>query len=264
MISVIIPVYNAEDTIYNALSSIRYQTWGEFEIIIINDGSTDTSFEEIIRFKKNHADLKIMVIDKMHEGVSATRNMGLKIAEGDYIAFLDADDEWHPQKTIKQLAVFNQVSEASFVGCTFKPSLSKNSEHLKKIKSKDLLFKNFFIMSSVLMKRKVFETVGFFEPAKLRGEDHHYFLRTTQSFSCIALNEQLVTYGNGKRGFGQNGLSGNLMKMEISELQNLVYAHKVLKLPLFTCCNAILFSIAKFIRRVIISLPDMITSSSKK
>ncbi|HEY2725575.1 MAG TPA: glycosyltransferase family A protein, partial [Parafilimonas sp.] len=227
------------------------------------DGSTDNSLEEIIRFKKNHSDLKITVIDKMHEGVSATRNIGLKIAKGDYIAFLDADDEWHPEKTIKQLAVFNQVSEASFVGCTFKPSL-KNSEYSKKIKPKDLLFKNLFVMSSVLMKRKVFETVGFFEPKKLRGEDYHYFLRTTQSFSCIALDEQLVNYGHGKRGFGQRGLSGNLIKMEMAELQNLVYAHKVLKLPLFTCCNAILFSIVKFIRRVIICLPDMVTSSSKK
>jgi glycosyltransferase involved in cell wall biosynthesis len=253
MISVIIPVYNAKDTIYNALSSIRCQTWGEFEIIIVNDGSTDNSLEEIIRFKKNHPNLKITIIDKMHEGVSATRNIGLKIAKGDYIAFLDADDEWHPEKTIKQLAILKEAPEADLVGCYFKPVAAEGVlNRFSYITSKDMLFKNFFQTSTVIMKRKVFDAVGFFEKSFSCGEERNYFLRASKTFSCVLINENLINYGNGKRGFGQSGLSGNLIQMEIGELKNLVYDYKVLKLPFFACCNAVAYSMAKFIRRVFI------------
>src|SRR5436305_14371620 len=99
IISVIIPVYNAEYTIYSALNSIKRQTEGRFEIIVVNDGSTDNSLDAIYAFKKTNTHLNIIVIDKSHEGVSATRNIGLQLASGTYIAFLDADDEWHPEKT---------------------------------------------------------------------------------------------------------------------------------------------------------------------
>ena len=95
-LSVIIPVYNAGDTIGAALESVACQQAGEFEIIIVNDGSTDNSIDEIYAFKKAHPELRVTIIDKQHEGVSATRNVGLRIASGNYIAFLDADDVWYP------------------------------------------------------------------------------------------------------------------------------------------------------------------------
>jgi glycosyltransferase involved in cell wall biosynthesis len=256
LISVIIPMYNAENTIYAALNSINTQTEGKFEIIIVNDGSTDDSLSEVYVFKKAHPRLNMIIIDKMHEGVSATRNTGLRIATGDYIAFLDADDEWHPEKTFRQLTVLNEVSEAAFVGCHFKPvaprSIFNKLSHLTRITSRDLLFKNFFQTSTVLMKRNVFDAVGYFERSISYGEERNYFLRVSKTFPCMLMNENLINYGNGKRGFGQSGLSGNLMQMEMGELKNLVYAYRVLDLPLFTCCSAIIFSLAKFMRRVCI------------
>jgi len=256
IISVIIPVYNAGHTITAALNSIVHQTEGKFEIIVVNDGSTDDSITQVYLFKKLHPELQITIIDKKHEGVSATRNTGLRIATGDYIAFLDADDEWHAEKTIKQLAILNETPDTDFVGCLYKPfpkhSMQKKPASLKNVSAKDLLFKNFFQTSTVIMKRKVFETVGYFERSRSHAEERHYFLRTSTLFSCILINENLINYGNGKRAFGQNGLSGNLWQMEIGELKNLVYAYKELNMPLFTCSSAIIFSVMKFARRLMI------------
>jgi glycosyltransferase involved in cell wall biosynthesis len=256
LISVIIPMYNAEKTICSTLNSIHSQTEGKFEIIVVNDGSTDTSLAEVYDFKKAHSQLCMIIVDKMHEGVSATRNTGLRIASGDYIAFLDADDEWHPEKTTKQLTVLEEVPEADFVGCLYKPlavrSLLRDFSHLTQITSKDLLFKNFFQTSTVIMKRKVFDAVGYFEKTISYGEERHYFLRVSKTFPCMLMNENLINYGNGKRAFGQSGLSANLVQMEIGELKNLVYAYRALDLPLITCCNAIMFSLLKFVRRLCI------------
>lgn len=255
MISVIIPVFNAEQTIIAALNSIMIQTEGCFEIIVINDGSTDNSLKQILSFKLNYPQTNIVIIDKKHEGVSATRNMGLKLATGNYIAFLDADDEWHPEKTTKQLSVFKNTAEADFIGCLYKPkhdhSLKKNNT-LVPVKSKDLLFNHFFQTSTVVMKKHVFDSIGYFEKSKSFGEERHYFLRVSTLFSCLLLNEKLINYGSGKRGFGQSGLSANIFQLEAGELKNLIYAYKVLNMPLFICCNAIIFSIAKFIRRLYI------------
>lgn len=252
-ISVIIPVYNAENTITAALNSINRQTEGKFEIIVVNDGSTDDSLEAIYTFKKTNLHLNIIVIDKPHEGVSATRNIGLRLASGNYIAFLDADDEWHPEKTIKQLTILKETPEADLVGCHFKPlDVRSVLNSLSHITSRDMLFKNFFQTSTVLMKRKVFDAVGFFERSFSYGEERNYFLRASKTFSCVLINENLINYGNGKRGFGQSGLSGNLIQMEIGELKNLVYAYRVLDLPFFACCNAIIYSLAKFMRRIYI------------
>jgi len=254
IISVIIPIYNAENTITAALNSISRQTEGKFEIIVVNDGSTDNSLTEVYNFKKAYPELYIIIIDKPHEGVSATRNTGLRIATGNYIAFLDADDQWHPEKTIKQLAILNETPHADVVGCLHIPSDKrkpvKDLALLKHITSKDMLFKNFSQTSTILMKRKVFEATGYFDRSMSYGEERRYLLQASTLFSCVLMNENLITYGNGKRGFGQSGLSGNIVQMEIAELKNLVYAYKVLGMPLFACCNAIIFSLIKFMRRV--------------
>jgi glycosyltransferase involved in cell wall biosynthesis len=254
LISVVIPMYNSENTISATLNSINCQTEGKFEIIIINDGSIDNSLSKAYTFKKAHPHLNIIIIDKAHEGVSATRNAGLCIATGNYIAFLDADDEWYPEKTVKQLAVLNQAADIAVVGCLHKPNhyVNKKKAGLRQVRPKDMLFKNFFQTSTVIMKRKVFETVGYFERSISHGEERHYFLRASKVFPCMLISENLINYGNGKRGFGQTGLSGDLLQMEVGELKSLFYAYKNLDLPLFACFNAIIFSLMKFIRRICI------------
>ena len=92
--SVIIPVYNASNYLVACLSSVLAQTFQSFEVICINDGSTDRSLEILQDFRKR--DARIQVLQSKHEGVSSARNAGLDAARGEFILFLDADDEIFP------------------------------------------------------------------------------------------------------------------------------------------------------------------------
>ncbi|MEN7973732.1 MAG: glycosyltransferase, partial [Verrucomicrobiota bacterium] len=89
-VSVVMPVYNAESTVLQAVESLRAQTFQPLEIIVINDGSTDGTMELL------HKQADIRLLDHSHRGIAATLNDGLAAAEGDYIARMDADDLCHP------------------------------------------------------------------------------------------------------------------------------------------------------------------------
>ena len=93
-------MYNAENVICNALDSVKNQTFPleKFEIIVVNDGSTDNSFEVVKSYIEKNPDLNIQLINQKNGGVSKARNAALKLAKGDYIALLDSDDEWLPTK----------------------------------------------------------------------------------------------------------------------------------------------------------------------
>ncbi len=92
LISVVIPLYNKAHTIVNTLNTVMCQTYRDFEVIIVNDGSTDDGVDVI---EKNFNDSRIRIFNQKNVGVSVARNIGIKIAKGKWIAFLDADDEWH-------------------------------------------------------------------------------------------------------------------------------------------------------------------------
>lgn len=93
MISIVIPLYNKEQTIINTLNSVFKQTYSNFEIVIINDGSTDNSVKII---NQNFDDARIRIINQKNAGVSAARNKGIEESRGEWISFLDGDDEWLP------------------------------------------------------------------------------------------------------------------------------------------------------------------------
>lgn len=105
MISVIIPLYNKEYTIVDTINTVLAQSYQDFEVIIVNDGSTDNGVEKI---QQNFNDKRIKIIHQKNEGVSAARNRGVYESLGEYVSFLDGDDEWHPEylsiiyKTIKE------------------------------------------------------------------------------------------------------------------------------------------------------------------
>ena len=88
MISIILPIYNAEKYLHETIQSVLNQTYTNFELIAVNDGSTDGSMDVLQRI----ADDRLRIIDKKNTGVSDTRNMAIKAARGEYICFLDADD----------------------------------------------------------------------------------------------------------------------------------------------------------------------------
>ena len=112
MISVIIPLYNKEKSITDTVNSVLNQTFKDFELIIVNDGSKDNSLSVVNQF----TDKRVKIIDKPNGGVSTARNAGMKRAEGEYIALLDSDDEWLPHKLERQIEVLNENPHIDFLG----------------------------------------------------------------------------------------------------------------------------------------------------
>ena len=107
MISVVIPLYNKEYQIRHTLETLFLQTYQDFEIIIVNDGSTDNSVNEVNKIK----DSRIRLYNQTNSGVSAARNRGIQEAEGEFVAFLDADDEWKPNYLLSQYELVQQYPQ---------------------------------------------------------------------------------------------------------------------------------------------------------
>ena len=106
-ISIIVPLYNSEDTILSCLTSIINQDWARKEVIVIDDGSTDNSLSICSEFAKSHHD--IVVVSKKHSGPSSCRNLGIKISSGSYILFCDADDELMPSALSTLISLFDNT-----------------------------------------------------------------------------------------------------------------------------------------------------------
>ena len=239
MISVIIPVYNAEKSIEKSLISIKNQTWeGVFEIILVNDGSSDRSKTIIENYQQNHQDQNIILINQENRGVSKARNAAMKIAQGDYIALLDSDDEWLPEKTEKQMK-FLENQNIDFISSlwnneniTFPYKLQPENK-LVRITLKNLLFKITGQTSTAIFKRKIFENTGFFDENQNYSEDANYWMRISEKNQMYLLPEKLVIAGNGKKSFGFSGLSANLREMEKGIQKNIweMYQTKRINFP---------------------------------
>jgi len=184
LFSIIIPLFNKEDHIDTTLKSALNQTFTDFEILIVNDGSTDKSEEKVSDFK----DDRIQYFSKMNEGVSATRNFGISKASGKYIAFLDADDLWrldflqNMSLLILQFPdekVFSSAIEVEIDGKIFEASYSipKNEkpqliDFFEGSSNQTALF-----TSSAVFKKSVFNQVGNFDTNLKTGEDIDLWIR---------------------------------------------------------------------------------------
>ena len=115
MISVVIPLYNKERQIAHTLRSVFAQTFQDFEVVIVDDGSTDGSVAEVEKF----TDSRIRLIRQVNAGVAAARNRGIEEAQGELIAFLDADDEWKPEYLATQYHLYQKYPECSVYACNY-------------------------------------------------------------------------------------------------------------------------------------------------
>ena len=114
-ISVVIPLYNKEKSITKTLDSVLAQTYTDFEIIVVDDGSTDNSLNVVVRIMELYRD-KIRVIHKENGGVSSARNRGSREAKGEYVAFLDGDDIWHPDFLQEMVRLIHDYPGAAIYG----------------------------------------------------------------------------------------------------------------------------------------------------
>ncbi|MFC3160965.1 Glycosyltransferase involved in cell wall bisynthesis [Chryseobacterium arachidis] len=239
MISVIVPMYNAAESIVSALDSVKNQTFPqeEFEIIIINDGSTDESSILAENYIQENPQMDIILLNQKNGGVSSARNTGLRIAKGDYIALLDADDEWNPTKIEKQIYYFEKMG----TGMDFLATARNNNRilspyHIKnglaQITFKKLLIRNEAQPSTVMFRRKVLENTGYFDDNQRYAEDVNYWMKISLKNKMYILSESLVIIGKGKRSFGVSGLSANLPEMAKGFKKNLKEMYLLKKINL--------------------------------
>ncbi len=201
-ISVIIPAYNSEKFIKRTIQSVLNQTYKDFEVIIVDDGSTDNTKEVVEEFQKK--DSRIKYLWQENSGAPARpKNKGIKESKGKYIAFLDHDDEWLPEKLEKQLVLFEKQknSKLRFVsswGLIFNAKENQTYEH--KIKKRgnvfqELLANNFILScSSIFLKKEIFESVGFFDENLKFSDDWEMWIRIAQKYEFDFINEALFKY----------------------------------------------------------------------
>ncbi len=254
MISVIIPIYNAEQTIVSALDSIKNQTFTrkKFEIIIVNDGSTDAGSKVVENYIEEHPQMNIILLHQKNGGVSNARNTGLKIAKGDYIALLDADDEWDSTKIEKQIDYFeNKNLEIDFLATARNnnkilfPYYIKNG--FAEITFNKLLIRNEAQPSTVMFKRKVLENTGYFDDNQRYAEDVNFWMKVSFKNRMYILGESLVISGKGKRSFGVSGLSANLSEMAKGFNKNLKEMYMLKKINYLQYIYFSLFYEAKYL-----------------
>ncbi len=191
LVSVILPVYNAEKYIFNTLNSAINQTYKNIEIIIINDCSTDDS----LKIVNSINDSRIKVVNlKNNKGVSNARNKGLEIAKGEYIAFLDSDDIWTSDKLRLQIEFMKKNDyKLSFTAY----SISKNNKKVKEVSVPTevdymtLLKGNKIALFTSVISR---ELAAKFKFTNIKHEDYDYWLQITKEYKGYGLNEDLGIY----------------------------------------------------------------------
>lgn len=226
-VSVIIPVYNGERFLSEAIESVINQTYPNWEIIAINDGSTDRSMEILKHYKSKLSSL-IHVINQENLGPSVARNSGIKKAKGEYIAFLDYDDLWLSEKLEKQVKFLESNNEISLIYCDCyiidnnsnieKDTYSEKTKFIKGKIFKKLLSNNFIPTSTVLLRKKVLDDVGLFNLEYKISQDYDLWLRISDKYLIDFLKQPLAKYR-----FHSESISKDVKLMTNEDFQILKY-----------------------------------------
>lgn len=268
LVSVVIPYYNNENTIVRAIKSVLSQTYTEIELILINDGSTDNSYNLVNEFiEKNESKISLVNLEQENLGPSVARNKGILLAKGIYVAFLDADDTWEKEKLEIQVNLLNKNPKIDMLGCNFYINIQSEDDKIKKYFVKDklkkisfnaMLYKHFYATPCVIVKKSVLLEVGMFNENQKYMEDSLLFTQIARDYEAYMSNDFLVnTY---KKSFGESGLSGNIDEMQKYELKNFKFLYKENsksnnKMSRLNYLSCYIFSMLKFIRRrVLVSI----------
>jgi glycosyltransferase involved in cell wall biosynthesis len=211
-VSVVIPTYNRLPTVKDAIESVLNQTYRDFEFWVVDDGSTDGTGEALRTFGD-----KVKYVSQNNRGVSAARNLGLRISRGKYLAFLDSDDLWEPQKLEIQVKCMEEnpqfplcyTDEVWIRGGTRVNPKKKHAKYSGWIFEKCLPL-CIISPSSALMKRSLFDEIGGFDETLPVCEDYDLWLRVTIEERRMALGElvrkcHILSQGCCKRGKVEEG-----------------------------------------------------------
>ena len=249
-VSVVIPVYNAEKTIISCIESVLSQSYSVSEIIIINDGSTDSTKDILENYLFSKRLNNVYLYNQINSGPSKARNYGIMLAKSEWIAFLDSDDRWLDVKLEKQLLVLENNVNCKLIG-TLKYNelkIQSSSPIFKVISFKSLIFKNYFLTSSVVVSKDILKQYMFDEHKKY-AEDYKLWLQIIYSNQGIIIEEGLFYYSSFDK--TQKSLSHNLFKMEIGVYENFKYLYTNNMINFLQFLEISLFSFIKFIIRSI-------------
>ncbi|MFW6331849.1 MAG: glycosyltransferase family 2 protein [Thermodesulfobacteriota bacterium] len=221
-VSVIIPTYNRAEMVGEAIESVLNQDFSSFELIVIDDGSTDQTSKVLRSFGR-----RIRSIRQENKGVSAARNLGICHASGEWIAFLDSDDLWLPGKLTAQVDFFRR-NPASLI-CQTQEIWIRNGRRVnpkhRHEKRSGMIFEPSLALclvspSAVMIRRSLFDLVGRFDENLPACEDYDLWLRIGRRFPVHLIDRPLIV----KRGGHEDQLSQTpgLDKFRIASLQNLI------------------------------------------
>lgn len=190
-ISCIVPVFNGERFLQEAVESILVQTYRPLEIIAVDDGSTDqtqailTSYRDTVHF-----------LEQSNAGPATARNTGIRAAKGEFIAFLDADDLWHPDKLTRQIARFDARPELDIsvtqIRNFWMPEVNEEEARFQSDRRGQAL--PGYSTVTLLARRALFDTVGVFDTSLKHGDDTDWFLRAEEQGAQIELMPEVLVY----------------------------------------------------------------------
>jgi glycosyltransferase involved in cell wall biosynthesis len=219
VVSVIIPTYNRWPMIAEAVESVLEQGYGSFEIIVVDDGSTDGTKERLKKYGSS-----VLVISRQRSGVAASRNYGVSVAQGRYLAFLDSDDLWLPQKLTIQTTFMEQHPEVKIcqteeIWIRGGVKVNPKAKHAKP--SGDIFRRSldFCLVSpsAVMMTRNLLDQFGGFDESFPVCEDYDLWLRIAKDHAIALIPEPLVV----KRGGHADQLSHSTWGMDRYRVQSL-------------------------------------------
>ena len=199
-VSVVVPAYNRELTLPRTLDSVLAQTYADFEVLVVDDGSADGTAAVAEAYAGRDGRVRLLRQPR-NAGVSAARNRGLREARGEFVAFLDSDDEWLPEMLARQVGRFREVpDDVGLVYCgvetvveggagwTFRP------RHRGDVYGRLLLKNVVHTGSAVMVRRRVVESAGLFDEGIPAIEDYEYWLRVARHHPFDFVEDPLVRY----------------------------------------------------------------------
>jgi len=232
-VSVIIPTYNHAKYVGRAIDSVLAQTYKNYEIIVIDDGSTDNTKEVLKEFIA-----KIEYVYQENRGLSAARNTGIKRSRGEYLVFLDADDYLPSEKLAVQVELLDKHPEIGWVysdGYYVDEKgniLERASERFKKPKSPegdiffDLLSGNFIPVNTVMVRRKCMD-VGFFDESLTSYEDCDFWLRVSADYKVKYIDKPMAFINDRKESMSKDTVKTKSNKIRVIDKMRRLYPHLV-------------------------------------
>jgi glycosyltransferase involved in cell wall biosynthesis len=256
LVSVIMPSYNAEKLIGRTIESVLDQSYLNWELLVIDDCSKDNTRDVVSKLAQSDSRIKLISLDKNHGAPAAPRNIGVREAKGEWIAFLDADDLWHPKKLEVQLKLMTELNVA------FSSSLSRNFKDEKDISNDEVSdnpsyekitfskqrFKGRIANSGVVVRKYLMLKYPFNEDFRYKAvEDYHCWLRIHKEIKySLKLQAVLLNY---------RIINGQISGSKLYMLKTMFMLHKEFEgssLPqafYFTVTHAAGGFINKFIKR---------------